>query len=191
MAKKFKLKPVHLVITVVVLFVLSQIGVMNELFAVTSIQCTSDAQCPDPDCLGGFTLAEKNLEDCTTLNNTADKTSCELSEWWYDAQDELAATRCVDPSVQEVDETGHTTGWHMPIAGTGASAGKCETSPYCVVSTADVKEWVRNNPLAWVRDNFALAIGLFIISIVLISLLYGQEGKKKGPIQNLAAKFGL
>jgi hypothetical protein len=169
-AKK-QIQLIHIVLAIAAVFVLSQVGVLNSLFAVTNIQCTSDAECPAPNCVGTLKLGEYTPQDCASLNGT-DAAACSLSEWWYNSQNELSATKCVDPSAPELNERGATTGWHKPIAATGAAAGVCETSPYCVASYDDITNWVRDHPFAWIRDHFALALGAFALLVLMVYLLY-------------------
>jgi hypothetical protein len=174
MNKKQKTMWIYIGLFILAVFALSQMGVMNNLFAVTNVPCTSSAQCPEPSCVGSFTLADKEAADCAALNNTADKSACELSNWWYNAQNELATTQCVDSNVMELNERGGQTGWHTPIAGTGASSGMCEISPYCIPSD-DIKTWLDNNPFAWIRSNFGITVVFALVALVIGYLLLSKD----------------
>lgn len=177
MAKKRKFKWWYIAVAAVILYVLSQAGIMNNLFAVTEITCSATDPCPTANCVGSFTLAEKDMtEDCDTLNST-DKYACKLNDFWYDFQGELKDIECVDTTCNGgdcwvLDEDGVKTGWHKSITETGASTGVCETSPYCLIRTDDITNWIKNNPLAWVQNNSLLALGILAMIVALIYLLY-------------------
>lgn len=198
--KRIELK--HVLIALVLFFFLTQFGLIPSMFAIKGvvtgpIPCsvavsgttetmtcykpdgTTVTDCPKPECVGGFTMKERtDAKDCDTLTKEPDKSSCKLSDAWYNLQGDLATVKCVDINVEVKEnlstQTGVPTGWHQPV--TGTTHGVLEVSPYCVMEYQQVSDWIKANPMVWIRQNIWLALGLLVVLIaVVVAFLPGKQ----------------
>lgn len=192
-----RIKLIHVILAAALLFVLIQVGFLPSMFAINGVPggvpCTvstggaivcykSDGvtvtPCPTPNCVGGFNLsAREDVEDCNTLSEPA-KSSCKLTDTWYNFQGNLATVKCVDMDVDVTEDLATQlnvpTGWHQPV--TGTQKGSLEVSPYCILEYDQVSDWVKANPLVWAKENPWLAIGVFLVLLLVIVALLSKPG---------------
>lgn len=153
--KNFKLMLIGIVVLLVL--ALSYSGVMNRTMLGRSsdltqgkVSCTTDTDCPKPQCFGSFNIAQKSdVESNPTSATEAEKQAAGLDNWWYDAQGNLQDVKCVNQ--------------------------KCQTSPFCFIEYKDITGWIGNHPFEWLKQYPWVIFAL--IGIVAL-IIFATAGRK-------------
>lgn len=150
--KLFKLfKWWYFVVAFAIVITLSLTGVMNSIVfpswlgrssALTAGQlpCSTVSDCPAPSCFGSFSIGDKST--VTVASSGAEKAAASLGDAWYDMQGNLKEVQCI--------------------------SGKCQTSPFCAIEYSDITGFLKQYPLAWVKEFPWLFILIFAMLVVVI-----------------------